>query len=300
MPLNLHNPFAEADFDRLDPTPTPQQLLVAQHVVIMALSQLGYEQILPAFQPLQDRDDKSRAFAHLSYRILGMVRAGARLEEPATVQALAGVARSVFEIVTDVELLHRDVVTDGVEKFHEFTAVERFQAAKSIVNVYSERKWNLGEIEDQHGFVSDSARAARTEATVKRIWGARKDGKLNWPRHWSGEEAAGRARLLGDDWIKLNHRLGDMLAWQIHGGPAGAAGLDSAGMTGLLVTVREVFADRVPLAYRAIAEEFEFANPGLERDLSFIHRGLQTVVVIDLKRQETEHRSRLTELGLGL
>jgi hypothetical protein len=73
MALNLYNPFAEADFDRLDPTPTTNQLLAAQHIVIVALSQLGYERILPAFQPLQERDDRSRALAHLSYRLLGLV-----------------------------------------------------------------------------------------------------------------------------------------------------------------------------------------------------------------------------------
>jgi hypothetical protein len=60
--------------------------------------------------------------------MMGFAQTAVRLQSPVHQQSLSSAERSVIELWIDMELLHRDVVPEGVEKILAFVDVQKLKA----------------------------------------------------------------------------------------------------------------------------------------------------------------------------
>ena len=110
-------------------------------------------------------------------------------------QQYADSERSIIELYVDMELIHRNVIPNAIEKFEAFSEVQKLKAARRIDKFFAENP-DL----DKHPSRATVHReyiknnATQIDARTKELWG---DGRK--PEHWSGQNLIDRAKPLGKE-----------------------------------------------------------------------------------------------------
>src|SRR5207249_2657804 len=92
------------------------------------------------------------------YRSLGYCRTAIELKSVVHQQSLTSAERSVVELYVDMELIHRNVVADGVEKAIAFADVQKLKAAHRMDDFFA----------GNPGLDSNPSKAALTETSSPR------------------------------------------------------------------------------------------------------------------------------------
>lgn len=142
-----------------------------------------------------------------------------KLDEPRHYQAIAMAARSLFELVVDLEILAADRNGEEITRFHNFQRVEKYRVAEKVV----EHRRRIGGTEDPAGlakFVDDPTRADDIALAEKQLWpGIPKDERDE--RHWSGRKMRRRLEMAGGEYASVHTELYRYLSWHVHGGGVG-------------------------------------------------------------------------------
>lgn len=165
--------------------------------------------------------DKEKAVAGCYYRACAWMVTLAILREPIHFQAVAVGARSLFEIWVDMKLLAEDSTGESVGRYHAFPKVERFRAAKKIVEFSDKNPALKIDCAHQRALVSDPSKQQETEALVVKLWGRNKE-----LRHWSGKDLASRIPPSDIEAKRIYSEHYPRLSWYVHSGSAGYAALD--------------------------------------------------------------------------
>lgn len=128
------------------------------------------------------------------YRVHALATSLTRLNQKVDVNAVAIIARTLFEIQLDVKYFsERTISTNDLEKYFMFPEITRYKKAKKI-----------NELQQKHPDISDrtllpnNIRKSFLETSdfsqdivqkVEMIWGKTKGGKPNWPSQWHGKSA---------------------------------------------------------------------------------------------------------------
>lgn len=143
-------------------------------------------------------------------------------------QGVCSVARTIFEVRVDVELLSRGSERE-IEQFHAFPSIERFRAAERLLVTVERTKTP----DAQLPLLITGARALVTEERrielqnlIRRLWPNRDPlNPRTWPKHWSGiDDLSSRCKSLGPH-IQVEYaQCYSALSWQVHAGSTGYAG----------------------------------------------------------------------------
>jgi hypothetical protein len=170
-------------------------------------------------------NDRQTAIVGTYYRIIGWLKALGELDSLPHYQAVASGARSLFELLMDIKLIHSDTTGDIVQKFHAFPEIEKYRSASTLVSYCDRTNNETIECSVQRTFVNGEKRKNNIDSIVINNWGTTKNGKPNWPKHWSGKSVSKRAEMLGSECEALYYELYPFLSWHIHSGSTGYAGL---------------------------------------------------------------------------
>lgn len=148
------------------------------------------------------------------------------LNRTVDLQAISAGARSLFEFLLDIKLLCKDPT--NVSKFHAFTFVEKFRAAKNLVEISDELTGDTTKWSEPRTFFSNAANKARFSGDLATHW----PGLNKPPPHWSGRTLPDRAKDIGIDYELIYRHLVARLNWYIHPGQSGIDGLSDNGFVG--------------------------------------------------------------------
>jgi hypothetical protein len=177
------------------------------------------EIMVPQLTTLLRKSDKECAIVANYFRMILILRSIVVLNHPQHFQTVASATRSLFELYLDIMALSRDHTGKAVQRYHEFTEIERFRRAEQLLHFASVNPNALADTSNQRTFYENAERRKRVETLV------RKDKKGRWiyPEHWTERSVRDRAKAL--DLEALYVETYPLLSWYVHGGGAGIGGM---------------------------------------------------------------------------
>lgn len=201
--------------------------------------------------------DKEKAVVGCYYRAYAWMATLATLREPIHFQAVAVGARSLFEIWVDMKLLVEDSTGESVRRYHAFPKVERFRAAKKIVEFSDANPALKVNCAQQRALAHDPSKQQEIEALVVQFWGRDKKGRPSYPLHWSGRDLAARIPPSDTEAKRIYSEHYPRLSWYVHSGSAGYAALDE-GVLRSCFALSHIMAQRVSLgSIELVAKEMK-------------------------------------------
>jgi hypothetical protein len=129
--------------------------------------------------------------------------------------ALAGCLRAVYEIFLDINLLSKDIINNGVERFFSFEETHRFRMAKNSLQLHKEfNHLTQNQIESMKPVLHCGERVNH----IIQLWGKPKKGKPKPPSHWTGKPVIERAKDLGREFVRIYQHIYHYCNWSIHSG----------------------------------------------------------------------------------
>ncbi len=221
-------PYEELERVDFSKQPLSQQLRAfaegSEHIKVLA-----HEAINPILSGalVTGSTDREKAIVGCYYRAYAWMETLAFLKEPIHFQAVASGARSIFEFYVDLKLILKDGTGRSVERFHAFTTVERFRAAKKIVEFADANPTFKVPCVHQRNLVQTPGKGKEIDALVIKLWGLNGKRKPNFPKyHWTGLDLASRIIGLDREVERIYNEEYPRLSWYIHSGSVGYAGLD--------------------------------------------------------------------------
>jgi hypothetical protein len=167
---------------------------------------------------------REQCFIGTYYRTLGNVESLLLLDGPKHFQAIAMLARALFELAVDIRLL--DVIPVGWEKMAAFINVEKLRAANKVLTFKKENPTVEFDSVHEEFFVTHNTRVV--EDLKNFYWPAQKNVS-----HWSGLRLSERASKLGPPFDRIYAVDYSKLSWYAHPGLTGVAYVPPEGLTNL-------------------------------------------------------------------
>lgn len=209
--------------------------------------------------------ERDRCFIGIYYRAKANVESLLSLKYVKDFQASIMIARSLFELAVDVNLIN--TIQDAVKKIAVFSEVEKLKSAKRIVDFRSTHPDPVYPSTVHTDYIKSNA--ARIEAEKNSLWpGVQKVG------HWSGLDLCARARLLKEPFDEIYDVKYAELSWYTHA--AGLTGFDLKAETYPILqgTSFELAARCYTILLTTIIDEFDLlkADPGLKSHLDYARK----------------------------
>jgi len=180
---------------------------------IKSLNEFDQQEVRGVIGGLLKRTDRDNCFTGIYYRGKANIESLLALKRVKDFQAITMLARSMFELATDMRLI--DVIPDAVRKIIAFSDVEKLRAARRIVEF---RTANSQTSPIHAEFIKNNA--ARIEAAQRAVWPTVK----NKVAHWSGLDLRARAMRLKAPFDEIYDVQYAELSWFTHS--AGLTGFD--------------------------------------------------------------------------
>jgi Family of unknown function (DUF5677) len=212
------------------PAFTQHELVSAYYDGIRNCIDFVQTQIIPVLNGQINLNQKEGAILGIFYRIHALGSSLTRLNNKIDFCAVAPIARTIFELLLDLKLLVRQEFTqEDIEKFRAFPEIERFRRPDKLLEFQTknpgieEKSCFPGEF--QKKLVESPGKRDEIESKIVSLWGKTKNGKINWPDHWTGLSVRSRAELFGSIYEQKYLEIYSILSWYVHSGNASYAGL---------------------------------------------------------------------------
>jgi Family of unknown function (DUF5677) len=212
----------------------------------------SFYKLLKSLDDFNEKEVKGVAFGQISptpreqcflgnyLRAIANVKTLLKFNNVADSQAIAMIARSVFELAIEIELIDR--IPNGPGKIFSFVGYEQLRRSRKIVR-FAESHPNHNQRLDvpfHKSFIDREG--AQIDAERKRLWPNSKDG----PLHWSQLNLRQHAELIGEKVLEMYDSEYQMHSWYAH-----------AGLTGVLSTQAEFYWALCAIAYKLSADSYE-------------------------------------------
>ena len=247
----------DADWDLVHQTEvTPLLTCAVETALLEAIDLFCQESVIPTTTRKQT-DDRHKVFVGLFYRSLGFVKTAIALREVVYQQSLTSAERSVLEIYVDMELLHRNVVPDGLTKMLTWADWQKLKAARRVDEFYvanPELDTTPSEAAVHRNFIANNAALIEQKAAI--LWS---DGIVPPKRleHWTARNLPDRAKLLDKKFEALVLHRYDMRNFAVHTGLAGVMNLDKKTFEAMAAMSLNGIADCMLGELRIIGHELE-------------------------------------------
>jgi hypothetical protein len=255
----IEDNLTEQDIRRIDQAEITPRIVTAGHIqLLQACDTVCQEILIPFIRQDPGRPQRQIAVIGLFYRVLGFCQTAIKLEGAAVHhQALTSAERSVIELWLDMELLHRNVFPDGVDRIMTFVEYQKLKAARRTVRFFSDhpaRDETPSLAARQQAFITSNATAV--DAKVAALW-PRPDGKPPKPDHWSAMNVEARAERLGLDEKYTVIDGYDIRNFAVHTGLTGVMGFDVPMFEALCSKALRNIADCMISALKIIGRELD-------------------------------------------
>lgn len=195
------------------------------HGAVVLLERFDRENIRGRVETKDDHPPREFAIVATYLRTLAHIRTLIELKSATYFQAIAMIARGVFELAVDIHLIDR--IPDAPERYDAFAKVERLRVARRItefhkVNAQRERYRShdlpaepLQPFSVHEQFVRDNAR--QIDQLAKSFW-PKQFEKKRTILHWSGMDLRQRAILVGSPFDEIYDVHYAELSWYTHPG----------------------------------------------------------------------------------
>jgi hypothetical protein len=275
--MRFEVPFREAEVHRAERVDlTPRLVAMSTFEGVRAALVYWTFYIRPVVQGLLAPTPAEEAVLGFLYRAIGYLTAIRRLDAPVFVQSVAAAARSLFELGLDVHVFIADSAPDSLSRLLAFTRIERYRAAKNVVEFYAQREVPAElrtSLEQQRQHVADQVEQATVERLVREHWGTTRNGRPNWPRHWSRyADVRSRASHAGPIWEERYIQHYYMLSWHVHSGLTGVANMPASAFDAFGVEAHRLATAVVVDCYRRVGAllHLEQAIADWPRHLEFL------------------------------
>lgn len=231
-------------------------LVTKFHGVLLSLEEFDNTEVRPRVDVFVDLSKFEECVIGTYLRALANVRTLRLLKSAGNVQAIAMIARALFELAVDAHLLR--VIPDAAERVMAFTRAEKLIAARKMAAARGGASHIHQAFIDREGDV--------IEKEWQKFWPNQKR-----PRHWSGLVLRARTALLEAPFAAMYARHYQELSWHVHAGLTGVANLDADVFPLLVGTSYEVAIESYRLILRAVIDYLKLReqDPIIERKLEF-------------------------------
>ena len=174
--------------------------------------------------------DREGAILGIFFRVHVLCSSQTRLTYSKDFNAVANNCRTLYELLLDLKLLSANDSTDeDIKRFYAFPEIDRFGAAEKVSGFQAKNPGvethTFFDNKIRQSLISDKSRRDDVIEKVRNLWGEKKGGKLNWPKHWSGFTIRDRAKKFGAISEQEYLEVFWMLSSYVHSGSGSYAGL---------------------------------------------------------------------------
>ena len=219
--------------------------------------------VCPVIQGQIGKSDYEQAVAATFYRIALLLRGLKLLNDLAQFQIVNSVARTVFELVLDLNVLVSD--QSRADKFHAFSRVAKFRKAAQLKTFLDANpSVDQSPHQDAIKFASDAQRQQEVEQECIQHWGTDRNGNPRWPDHWSGRNIADRANDAGIEFSEIYRSQFFLQSYYVHAGPAGVQHLSREALICSFGIGHRLVQQMAAIAVQIVADEFHLFSTELE------------------------------------
>lgn len=150
------------------------------------------------------------------YRARGYIGSILEFQNPRHFQAIAMLARSLFELAVDIRLL--EVIPNSTIKMNAFIEVEKLRSARKAVAFKSANPQADVDTSTHAAYISNNEN--RVDSIRQSLW-----PNLDHVNHWSGRRMRSRVQLLKSPFEQLYEVEYPRLSWYVHPGLTGVTNL---------------------------------------------------------------------------
>jgi hypothetical protein len=220
------------------------------YTMVKSLDEFDKKEIRGVVDTLLSTSGRERCFIATYYRAGCNVASLLELKHSKHFQAIAMLARNLFELAVDVKLIN--VIPDGPTKIKEFTDVEKLRCSRKILEFKKANADAKVETTAYSSFVAKNA--SRIDAGRTILW-----PKGN-PSHWSGLRIGERVALLSPPFGEIYAVNYPQLSWYVHSGLTGVVNLEAETFTVLCGLAFKLAADAYWELLLTMIREFRIAK----------------------------------------
>ena len=184
--------FENADYKNIP----PENLANINYEQLKRASDFAKQQLIKELKGKENGVTSKTTILNIYGKICLWVQSIIKMDGPECCLALASSVRAILELFIDLNLIDRDIIKYGVDKYFSFPRVEKYRRAKSIVE---KRKKLLLNIKTEDQFLSKSENSESNINTLrKKWWGKSKKGNPVIPDHWTNKTLWQRIEELND------------------------------------------------------------------------------------------------------
>lgn len=227
----------------------PKEAVERYFTVIKSLNEFDQKEVRGKVQTLLLPSNRDLCFTGAYYRAVGNIESTLSLKSVRDFQAIAMMARSIFEIAVDIALAAQ--IPDSETKIIAFVDLEKLRAARKIVEFKSANPTANVHDATYQEFISSNAARIETEA------------KILWPTnygsvaHWSASKLEKRVEKLGAPFTQIYSVNYPQLSWYSHAGMAGILNLEKESFRMLAGIAFTVMAEMYVIVLAATIKQFK-------------------------------------------
>jgi len=168
-------------------------------------------------------------------------------------QAVAMLARALFELAVDIKLIN--AVPDSVKKILTFTDVEKLRSAKRVVAFKTANPSAQVDATIHDQYIVNNG--ARIDAERANLWPGIKNSDL---RHWANMNLAKRVKVLKAPFEELHAVNYPQLSLYVHSGMTGIVNLQKETFRALAAVAFTVVFQSYMILLTAVIDEFEISR----------------------------------------
>jgi hypothetical protein len=227
----------------IDPTTMPERC----YTMLKSLNEFDKQEIGGVVRGLLAKTDRDNCFIGNYYRGKTNIETLLSLKSAKDLQAIAMVARGLFELAVDTRLI--DIIPDAVLKILTFSDVEKLRAAKKIVNFKTANPFAVLDATIHAAFIAYNAQ--RIEAQRGAVWPG-----IKKVEHWSGKNLSERVALLGAPFDEIYNVEYPELSWYVHSDLTGFVNLKAESFNMLAAKQNKLAGECYIVLLTAIINEF--------------------------------------------
>jgi len=224
------------------------ELVSRLHGVLLSIQSFDNMEVRPRI-----RDDANHTLAEecvigTYLRTLANIRTIVLLKDAGNFQAIAMIARALFELAVDLRLQRQ--IPDAADRVMAFAQVEKLRAARKEVEIAASSETEISEVHEK--FINDNS--AKIEAQRQAFWPNQKR-----PTHWSGMSVRSQAHLLGSPFDEMYRSHYQELSWYAHAGLTGVANLEASAFPLICGKSYEVAIESYRETLRSVIEQLNLS-----------------------------------------
>jgi hypothetical protein len=235
--------------DALDPVEITERFFT----VIKSLNDFDKAEVRGVVQTIIAPTQRDLFFTGNYYRGVANVETLLSLKNVRDFQAVAMLARALFELAVDIRLIN--AVPESVKKMLTFTDVEKLRSAKRIVSYKNANPSAQVDATTYDQYVANNG--TRIDAERAALWPGIKNSDL---RHWAHMNLAERVEILKAPFTELHAVNYPQLSLYVHSGMTGIVNLQKESFRALVGVAFTVVWQSYMILLAAVIDEFRISS----------------------------------------